>query len=164
MKITLVAAMGYNRVIGRENKMPWHLPADLKHFRELTTGKPVIMGRNTHESIGRALPGRLNIVITSNRNYRAEGCTVVHGLDEALAAVGDAEEVMVIGGQRLYEQFMPRADRLCLTLVEAKLEGDTFFPEYSRADWEEVFREPHDADGKNPYPYTFLEFERHEQL
>lgn len=160
MKISIIAAMGYNRVIGKENRMPWHMPADLRRFRSLTIGKPVIMGRNTYESIGRPLPKRSNIVVTRARDYQAPGCTVVQSLDDALACAGEAEEVMIIGGARLYEQFLPRADRLYLTLVEAKIDGDTFFPEYTRADWEETFREPHDADAANPYPYTFIVLDR----
>ena len=160
MKISLIAAMGFNRVIGKENRMPWHMPADMRHFRSLTLGKPVIMGRNTFESIGKPLVKRTNIVVTSATDYEAPGCTVVHTLDGALAATDEADEVMVIGGARLYEQFLPQADRLYLTLIEAKVEGDTFFPEYTLAEWEEVSREPHDADAANPYPYTFMVFHR----
>lgn len=148
--------MGFNRVIGKDNAMPWHLPADLRHFKTITMGKPVIMGRKTFESIGRALPGRYNIVVTRDMGYKAQGATVVHSSGEALAAVGEVDEVMVIGGQSLFEEFLPKAGTLYLTLVEAQVEGDTYFPEYSRADWEEVSREAHDADASNPYPYTFL--------
>ena len=156
MKISLVAAMGLKRVIGKDNAMPWHLPADLRRFKQITMGKPIIMGRRTFESIGRALPGRYNIVITRDMGYKAQGATVVHSSGEALVAAGDVDEVMIIGGQSLYEEFLPRADTLYITLIEAHVEGDTFFPEYSRADWEEISRESHDADAKNPYPYTFV--------
>jgi dihydrofolate reductase len=160
MRISCVVAMALDRVIGHEGGMPWHLPADLKHFRRVTLGKPVIMGRATHASIGRALPGRHNIVVTRNPDYAAEGCTLARDPQAALAAAGEVEEVMIIGGQRLFEYFLPRTDRLYLTLIEARLPGDTFFPEYSRADWEETAREAHDADAENPYPYTFLELAR----
>lgn len=156
MKISLVAAMGFNRVIGKDNAMPWRLPADLRHFKEVTMGKPVIMGRKTFESIGRALPGRYNIVVTRDMGYKAQGATVVHSSGEALAAAGEVDEVMIIGGQSLYEEFLPRAETLYLTLVEAQVQGDTFFPEYSHADWEELSREAHDADARNPYPFTFV--------
>ncbi len=156
MSISLVAAMGFNRVIGKDNAMPWHLPADLRHFKEVTLGKPVIMGRKTFESIGRALPGRYNIVVTRDMGYKAQGATVVHSSGEALAAAGDVDEIMIIGGQSLYEEFLPRAETLYLTLVEAQAEGDTFFPEYSHAEWEEVSRVAHEADARNPHPYTFL--------
>lgn len=160
MKISLIAIMGRDRVIGKDNAMPWHLPADLKHFKEITLGKPIVMGRKTHESIGRALPGRTNIIVTHNREYQAEGCTVVHDLEAALGAAGDVPEVMIIGGARLYEQFMARADMLYLTLIDEKFEGDTFFPEYTLADWEEFSRTDCPSDEKNPYPYTFLSLKR----
>ncbi|MBD3618250.1 MAG: type 3 dihydrofolate reductase [Chromatiales bacterium] len=160
MKIILIAAMARDRVIGKDNQMPWHLPADLQHFKRLTLGKPVIMGRSTHESIGRPLPGRLNIVVTRDRGLQIEGCTVVHDLDAALDAAGDADEVMVIGGQKLFDQFLPRADRLELTIIDARCDGDTYFPEYSMQEWEEVTREEHEADEKNGHPYTFVSLAR----
>ena len=156
MKITLIVAMARDRVIGKDNQMPWHLPADLQHFKRLTMGKPMIMGRATYESIGRPLPGRHNIVVTRDKSLEIEGCTVVNGLDAAIEAVGDEPEVMVIGGQKLFEQYMPKADRLELTIIDARVDGDTYFPEYSMQQWEEVSREEHDADEKNPHPYTFL--------
>lgn len=160
MKIILIAAMARDRVIGKDNQLPWHLPADLRHFKRLTLGKPVIMGRSTHESIGRPLPGRLNIVVTRDRGLQIEGCTVVHDLDAALDAAGDAGEVMVIGGQKLFEQFLPRADRLELTIIDARFDGDTYFPEYSMQEWEEVAREEHEADERNGHPYTFVSLVR----
>jgi dihydrofolate reductase len=160
MKITLIVAMARDRVIGKDNQMPWHLPADLKHFKSKTMGKPMIMGRNTYESIGRPLPGRHNIVVTRDTSLEIEGCTVVNDLDAAIEAVGDEPEVMVIGGQKLFEQYLPKADRLELTIIDARIDGDTHFPEYSMQEWEEVSREEHDADEKNPHPYTFLSLVR----
>ncbi|MEJ2059907.1 MAG: type 3 dihydrofolate reductase [Gammaproteobacteria bacterium] len=158
--LTLVVAMAHDRVIGRDNEMPWHLPADLKHFKSITLGKPVVMGRRTYESIGRPLPGRLNIVITRDHGYEAPGCTVVASLDAALAAAGDAQEVMVIGGANLYAQVIERAERMYLTLIDAELEGDTHFPEYDAQAWRVCAREPHSADEKNAYPYEFVTLER----
>ena len=150
-----------DRVIGIENRLPWKLPADMKWFRQHTLGKPIVMGRKTFESFGsKPLPERLNIVITRDRNYRAEGAVVVHDIDEALAAAGDAEEVMIIGGASFYEQMLPRADRLYLTFVHADVKGDAWFPEFDRSQWREVFREDHEADEKNPYGCRFVILER----
>ena len=160
-KIALIAAMTDDRVIGIDNRLPWKLPADMKWFRRHTLGKPIVMGRKTFESFGgKPLPERLNIVITRDRDYRAEGAVVVHDIDEALAAAGDAEEVMIIGGASFYEQMLPRADRLYLTFVHADVEGDAWFPEFDRSQWREVYREDHEADEKNPYAYSFVILER----
>ncbi len=160
-RIALIAAMTDDRVIGIENRLPWKLPADMKWFRQHTLGKPIVMGRKTFESFGsKPLPERLNIVITRDRNYRAEGAVVVHDIDEALAAAGDAEEVMIIGGASFYEQMLPRADRLYLTFVHADVKGDAWFPEFDRSQWREVFREDHEADEKNPYGCRFVILER----
>ena len=160
MKIAIVVAMAANRVIGRDNQLPWHLPADLKHFKQLTLGKPVVMGRKTYESIGRPLPERTNIVVTRDRDYGAPGCVVVHSLDEALAAAGEAAEVMVIGGAGIYRQVLPRTDTLYLTQVHAEFEGDTLFPELDAAQWREVARTDCEPDEKNPWRYSFLELVR----
>jgi dihydrofolate reductase len=160
MIISLIVAMAANRVIGRQNKLPWRLPNDLRRFRALTLGKPVIMGRKTFESIGRPLDGRHNIVVSRNPDYRAEGCTVVHSSEAALAAAGSAAEIFVIGGAELYAQFLPRADRLYLTLVHAQLEGDTYFPPFDQTRWREIEREEHQADGRHAFDYTFLVLER----
>jgi dihydrofolate reductase len=159
MKISLIVAMGENRVIGVNNRMPWHLSADLKRFRQITMGKPIIMGRRTHESIGRPLPGRKNIVLTSDRNYAAPGCTVVHGLVEALREAG-AEEAMVIGGSSLYRDFLPKADRIYLTLIHREFEGDTFFPEFDPKDWREIERLDVDSDPESGLSYSFVILER----
>ncbi|MBW2472126.1 MAG: type 3 dihydrofolate reductase, partial [Deltaproteobacteria bacterium] len=146
MRISLIVAMAENRVIGRDNQLPWRIPADLKHFKALTMGKPIIMGRKTYESIGRPLPGRDNIVITGDTSYRAEGCQVVHTLEEALRSAGGAEEAMIIGGATLYRQTLKDADRLYLTLVKAQPEGDTWFPKIEPQEWREIRREVHRAD------------------
>ncbi|MCU7855994.1 MAG: type 3 dihydrofolate reductase [Candidatus Thiodiazotropha sp. (ex Lucinoma borealis)] len=158
--ISLIAAMAKNGVIGRDNRLPWHLPADLKHFKTLTLGKPIIMGRRTWESLPGILPGRQHIVVTRDQDYRAQGCMVVYSVDEAMQAVGEAPEVMIVGGGGFYEAMMPRADRLYLTLVEADIEGDTYFPEIDWEVWYEVSCEHHPADDRNAYPYTFLELKR----
>jgi dihydrofolate reductase len=160
MILTLVVAMADNRVIGREGGMPWHLPADLQYFKRTTLGKPIVMGRRTHEAIGRPLPGRHNIVISTKPGYRAEGCTVVASLEAALAAAGEAPEVMIIGGGQLYRQVLPRADRIHLTEVHSCPEGDVQFPEPDPAEWREMRREAHPADARNPHPYDFVVLER----
>lgn len=128
--ISLIVAHDKNRVIGYENKMPWHLPGDLQYFKKVTMGKPVIMGRKTFESIGRPLPGRRNIIITRNPDYSAEGIEVVGSVDEALALVSDVEEIMIIGGEQIFTQCLPLADRLYITIIHHEFEGDTYFPTY----------------------------------
>jgi dihydrofolate reductase len=160
MRISLIVAMAENRVIGRDNQLPWRIPADLKHFKALTMGKPIIMGRKTYESIGRPLPGRDNIVITGDTSYRAEGCQVVHTLEEALRSAGGAEEAMIIGGATLYRQTLKDADRLYLTLVKAQPEGDTWFPKIKPQEWREIRREVHRADESNEYDYDFVVLDR----
>ncbi|MCX3309887.1 type 3 dihydrofolate reductase [Pantoea vagans] len=152
--ISLIAALAADRIIGMENAMPWDLPADLAWFKRNTLKKPVIMGRLTFESIGRPLPGRLNIVISSKPGT-TEGVTWVTSLDEALQAAGDAEEIMVIGGGRVYEQMLKRADRLYLTHIDAEVEGDTQFPDYEPDEWQSTFSEFHDADEQNSHSYCF---------
>ncbi|MDU7866810.1 MAG: type 3 dihydrofolate reductase [Pantoea sp.] len=152
--ISLIVALAADRIIGMENAMPWDLPADLAWFKRNTLKKPVIMGRLTFESIGRPLPGRLNIVVSSKPGS-AEGVTWVTSLDAALQAAGDAEEVMVIGGGQIYEQMLPRADRLYLTHIDAEVEGDTQFPDYEPDEWQSTFSEFHDADAQNSHSYCF---------
>jgi len=159
MRVSLIAAMAENRVIGRDNQLPWRLSADLQHFKALTMGKPIIMGRKTYESIGQPLPGRTNIVITRDSAFQAEGCEVVHSIEQALAVARDCEEVMVIGGANLYRQMLDRADRLYLTLVRAEVEGDALFPEIGQQ-WREVERESRRADDKNQFDYDFVTLER----
>lgn len=152
--------MGLNRVIGRDNDLPWRLPEDLKRFKQVTMGKPVVMGRKTYESIGQPLAGRHNIVVTGNRHFRASGCTVVHSIKEALDAAGDAEEVMIIGGARLYEQFLPLAERLYLTLIKESFDGDVYFPEISEEEWEPVSWQEYAAGAERPFAYAVVVMER----
>ncbi|MBL3590000.1 MAG: type 3 dihydrofolate reductase [gamma proteobacterium endosymbiont of Lamellibrachia anaximandri] len=158
--ISLIWAMAENRVIGRNNQLPWHLSADLQHFKRLTLGKPIVMGRKTWESLPGLLPKRQHIVVTGNRGYRAEGALVVHSIDEAVAAAGDAQEIMIVGGGAFYAQMLPRADRLYLTLVHTEVEGDAWFPEFDLSAWREVGREDFTADEKNCFAYSFITLER----
>ena len=160
MRISIIAAMATNHVIGLNNALPWHLPADLRHFKSVTMGKPVVMGRKTFESIGKPLPGRMNIVISHNPNFQAAGCHTVRSIEQALEQAGEQDEVMIIGGASFYRQILPRADRLYLTLVHASFDGDAFFPDYRQADWRVLEREDHKADDKNSCDYSFLVLER----
>ncbi len=166
MRIALVWAMSENRVIGRNNNLPWHLSNDLKYFKKITTGKPVIMGRKTYDSIGRPLPNRVNIVITRDTSFTAEGIKVVHSLADAIelaeaeSIVSGSEEVIVMGGAEIYAQALPFADRLYITQVHAQVEGDAFFPEFDLAAYAEVGRDDFYADGPNPYDYSFCIYEK----
>ena len=155
MIISIIAAMDQNRVIGRGNKMPWRLPVDLRRFRALTLGHPLIMGRKTHESIGAPLPWRKNIVITRQENYQAEGCVVVHDIPSALAACGDAGEAFVLGGETIFRDFIPLAHRIYLTIVKTTVEGDARFPEIPEA-FVEVSRE----EARDVFPLVFVVYER----
>lgn len=161
MKIALIVAMSHHRVIGKDNGMPWHLPADLAHFKTTTMGKPVIMGRKTYLSIGRPLPGRLNVILTRDPEFNVEGATCVDSPESALATVSDAEEVVIIGGQQIFAQFLPLADLLYLTVIDAELDGDTWFPEWQEDEWLEIQRETRAADDKNAYDMTFVTLQRH---
>lgn len=162
--IALVWAMARNGVIGRDNALPWRLPADLQHFKALTTGHPVLMGRKTFESLGRPLPNRTNIVVTRDRDFVPAGVRVAHSLDEALAiATTDLptdRQVFVIGGENLYTQMLPRAERLYVTLVDAEIEGDARFPALDWRQWRELERREHPADDRNRYACRFLTLER----
>lgn len=160
-KISLVAAMARNRVIGINNTLPWHLPADLKHFRAVTMGKPVIMGRKTYESIGKPLPGRENIIVTRNLEWSAEGCVVVHGLQEAIewAQSSAHAEVCVIGGSDVYQQALAFADFLYLTEIDAVFQGDAFFPEWDAAQWKELSRESH-LHPEQGWEYHFVQYSK----
>lgn len=160
MFISLIVAMDRNRLIGRGNALPWRLPADLRHFKAVTMGKPILMGRKTYESIGRPLPGRHNIVISRNSAFNAPGCTLAASLDAALTAAGEAAEVMVIGGAQLYAEALPRAQRIYLTRIDAGFDGDAWFPALDADVWRECQRTEHAPDGDNPHPYTFLVLER----
>lgn len=162
MKISMIAAMAHDRVIGKDNQMPWHLPADLAHFKRVTLGKPVLMGRKTFESIGRPLPGRRNLVISRNPGYQAEGIEVVDSVEVALALLVSSavEELMVIGGGHLYAEMLPSADRLYLTQIDLAVEGDTRFPAFDDGQWQRIDCESHPADEKNPHPYSFETWQR----
>jgi len=160
MIISFIVAMSKNRVIGKDNKLPWDLPADMKHFKDLTMGKPVIMGRKTYESIGRPLPDRTNIIITRDKDYKAEGCIVTSSVEGALDAAGDQEEIMVIGGSQIYKEFLPIANKIYLTIIDEEFEGDAFFPEYNEDEWKIIEKEEHEADKENKFKYTFLTLQR----
>ena len=160
MRVSIIAAMAENRVIGINNTLPWRLPADLKHFRQLTTGHHVIMGRRNYESIGKPLPDRTNIVVTRNPAYQAPGCVIRHSLEAALRDTGGDPEVFIIGGAEIYRLALDRADRVYLTLVHANIEGDIRFPEFDPQDWKEVSRARHEADEKNPHSFSFITYDR----
>jgi len=159
--LSLIVATANNNIIGKENTMPWHLPADLAYFKRVTLGKPVIMGRKTFESIGFPLPGRKNIVISRNLDYSAKGIQVVGSVDEALDLVTDVEEVMVIGGATIYQHCLAQADRLYVTHINADIEGDTKFPEYdTNTNWEKTSSEQYLADDKNAYNLDFCVYQK----
>ncbi len=164
MIVSAIAAIGEGGVIGQGGKLPWHLPADLKRFRAITWGKPIIMGRKTFESLGRPLPGRTNIVLTRSLAYQASGCTVVDSLDEALtqARLSGAEEVLVIGGSEVFRQFMPMCEKVYLTIVEGDFEGDVFFPMalVDSSDWEVIHEENCPADTRNLFASRYRILER----
>ncbi|MFD0868862.1 MULTISPECIES: dihydrofolate reductase [Paenibacillus] len=160
MKLTLIAAMDRNRVIGRDNDIPWKLPKDQMFFRQTTMGHPIVMGRKNYESMGRPLPGRRNIVLTRNPDYRAEGCEVVASPEEALALVAADPEVFIIGGEEVYRLFLPYAHRLVLTMIDHEFGGDTFFPEVNEEEWKLISVTPGVTDERNPYRYDFHVYER----
>ena len=158
--ISLIVAASTNNVIGVQGQLPWRLSADLKRFKLLTMGKPIVMGRLTHESIGRPLPGRQNIVITRRNGYEAPGCDIARSTDAAISLAGDAGEVIVIGGGEIYRQFLPRADRIYLTRVSVDIEGDAHFPPLLDGEWLESTSDAHAADEANEYDATFSVLER----
>ncbi len=160
MRVSLIAAMAENRVIGKRGGLPWRLPADLRFFRETTWGHPVIMGRRTWESVGKPLRGRRNIVVSRRKDFAAEGVEVADSLDAALRLVAEEPEIFVVGGAQLYAAALPRADRIYLTVIHREFEGDTWFPEFEGPDWRLVAREDRPADAENPYPFSFLLYER----
>ncbi|HKQ29778.1 MAG TPA: dihydrofolate reductase [Burkholderiales bacterium] len=158
--LSLIVAMAENGVIGRDNSLPWRLPADLKHFRETTMGHPIIMGRKNYQSIGRPLPGRTNIVVTRERDFTAPGCLVVHSIEDALDAAHADTEPFIVGGAELYAQTLANVGRLYLTLVHAEVNGDVRFPTLRWSEWRELSRERHEPDGKHAYAYSFVTMER----
>ena len=160
MLITLIVAVADNGVIGRDNALPWHLPEDLKRFKRLTMGKPMIMGRKTFESIGKPLPGRRNIVVTRDTNYQRDGVDVVHGVGAAIEAAAGAPEVMVIGGADLFRLFLPRAGRVHLTRVHADVDGNVTWPALDNRQWEVIESERHEADERHACPMTFEVWEK----
>jgi dihydrofolate reductase len=159
MRISIIVAMAEGGVIGLEGGMPWHISADLKHFKAVTMGKPIVMGRKTYESIGRALPGRSNILVTRQADYEAKNVIVAGSMDVALEAAGDVEEVMIIGGAEIYRAALPRAARIYLTEVASAPEGDVYFPRFNRDEWQETAREDFPAVGDAP-AYSFVVLER----
>ncbi len=158
--ISIIVAMGRNRVIGKDNDLIWHLPADLKHFKETTMGKPVIMGRKTFESIGKPLPGRTNIVVTRNSQYKAKECLVAHSLEKALEMVSDKAEVFIAGGGEIYREAIPLADRMHITIIDHSFEGDTYFPEFSKKEWEIIEEIYHPSNMENKYSMVMRTYER----
>ncbi|MDO3723076.1 dihydrofolate reductase [Marinobacter sp. chi1] len=167
MRKALIVAMSQNRVIGRNNKLPWYLPGDLRYFKQATMGKPIIMGRKTWDSIGRPLPGRMNLIITRQDDWPAPAGTVrVASLEEALLKAGaqaqldGVDEVMIIGGGQIYAEALPQVDRMYITQVHADVEGDAFFPEVNWDGWEEIGREDFSASDNNPYDYSFVVYQR----
>lgn len=163
MKISLIVAAATNNVIGRDGGLPWHLFEDLQRFKQVTIGKPIIMGRLTYESIGKPLPERRNIVISSQDGLNIEGCECVATPEDALRLAAGAEEVMVIGGGRVYEQMLPMADRIYMTLINAPVDGDTFFPEISNEEWQVVEQEDFPADDLRQYGFSFMTLDRIQQ-
>ncbi|NRA22786.1 MAG: dihydrofolate reductase [Oceanospirillaceae bacterium] len=164
MKLAIIVAQSTNRVIGKNNDLPWKLPKDLQYFKKVTLGKPIIMGRNTFESIGRPLPGRVNIVVTSNTEYKREGIEVFHSLTAAIEYAqticqrDGVDEAMIIGGAQIYSQTLPLVDALYITQVDAQIEGDAFFPEIDYRLFEREYREDHVSDEHNPYSYSFIRY------
>ena len=160
--ISIISALANNRTIGKKNDLPWHLPADLKHFKETTTGKTIVMGLNTFKSIGsKPLPNRKNIVLSGDMTVQVpEGVILVNSLERVLEMTKDEKEVMICGGAMVYQQFLPLADRMYLTYIDHDFDVDIFFPEFNMNDWQEVSRENHQPDEKNLYPYSFVILER----
>lgn len=159
MIISMIAAMADNRIIGKDNQMPWYLPADFAWFKRCTMGKPVVMGRKTYESIGRPLPGRLNIVISRDETLKIEGVTTVTSIEQALDVAGDVEEVMIIGGGAIYASCLPMANKLYVTHIEAAIDGDTQFPDWGD-EFKETYSETYQADEKNAYNMRFTVLEK----
>lgn len=159
MNINIVVAIASNNAIGKNNKLLWHLPKDLKHFKELTTGHTVIMGRKTFDSVGRPLPNRRNIIVT-RQNINIEGCEVVNSLDAALALASGEAEVDIVGGAEIYRQAMHLTNKIHLTIVHQNFDADTFFPEINYNEWKETSREDHQPDEKNPIPFSFITLKR----
>mgnify|MGYP001568386396 CR=1 FL=1 len=159
-KVSIIVAMANNRVIGINNTLPWHLPADLKHFKTLTMGHHIVMGRKTYESIGKPLQGRISVVITRNPNYTAEGITITHTLEAAIAVCGDDPEIFIIGGAELYRQAIQLADRIYLTEIDLDVMGNAYFTKLDKNEWHETGRISHTPDEKNLHRYDFVTYNR----
>jgi dihydrofolate reductase len=160
MRLSIIVAMDNNHLIGKDNGLPWHLPADLAFFKKVTTGHSIVMGRKTYDSIGRPLPNRRNLVITRDTDVSIEGCEVFNSIDSALQSAKEEDEVLVIGGANLCKQVLGHVDRLYITHIEGVFEGDTYFPDYDEGGWREISCESHTPDEKNPYHYHFKILER----
>tara|TARA_R110000868_G_scaffold69261_1_gene204179 strand:- start:56569 stop:57054 length:486 start_codon:yes stop_codon:yes gene_type:complete len=160
MKLSLIVAMAENNCIGNKNQLPWRLSADLQYFKKLTTGKTIIMGRKTYESIGKPLPNRCNVILTRNAAYEAEDCTILPSLEVAMSMFVKAEEVFVIGGANIYEQAIDYCETMYITEVKAEVKGDAYFPKWNTSEWREVSREAHQADEKNQFDYDFVTYAR----
>ena len=158
--ITIIAAIAKNNALGKDNKLIWHIPADLKRFKKVTVNHHVIMGRKTYESLGKPLPNRTNIIITRNANFKAEGCVVVNSLQDAIEATKEDKSPYILGGAEIYKQAILIADKLDLTFVHHNFEADAFFPEIDKTIWKETLREDFKANDKNKYDYSFVTFER----
>ena len=159
--ISIIAAMARNRVIGADNAIPWHLPGELKLFKSITMGHHIIMGRNTWESVGRLLPGRITVIVTRRAGYDVPGAIVAASFDDAIAACAGDDEIFVIGGAQLYAAALPRADRVYLTTVDAEVAGDTYMPQFDLAQWRERSSKAFARDAKNPYDYRLTVYDRH---
>jgi dihydrofolate reductase len=157
-RISIVVAMAQNRTIGINNTLPWRCPEDLKHFKVLTMGHHMIMGRKTFDSIGKPLPGRITVIVTRNEDLRIEGCIIAHSLEEALAACAGDEEIFIVGGAELYAQAMPLVDTLYITEIRQDVEGDAYFPEFDKAEWLEVVREECYQETPQPLEYHFVTY------
>jgi len=160
MIISIIVAASRNHVIGKSNQLIWHLSADLKRFKKLTTGHTIIMGRKTFESIGKPLPNRNSVIVTKQLDYLVEGCEVVHSLEEALIKSNNQDEIFIIGGGSVYKEALPKADKLYMTLVHQDFEGDTYFPKLNTNDWDTIAREDCLPDDKNEYAYSFIDYKR----
>ncbi len=160
MRLSIIAAMAKNRAIGINNTLPWRCPEDLKHFKALTMGHHMIMGRKTFDSIGKPLPGRTTVIVTRNQSLRAEGCVVAHSLEEAIAACSTDEEAFVVGGAELYAQALPLANTLYLTEIRQDVPGDAFFPDFDKGAWEEIARSVHSQSEPQPLEYHFVTYRR----
>ncbi len=160
MRLSIIVAMDDNQLIGKDNALPWHLPADLGYFKKTTTGKTVLMGRKTYESIGRPLPNRRNVIVSRNVDFQAKGCEVVGSINAALELAKNDDEVMIMGGASFYEQMLPDVDRLYITQIEGKYEGDAHFPIFDRSEFAESFKESHQPDEKNKHTYHFTILDR----